>query len=259
MYIKNLFLSSFLFVVLFFVSCSNADNSQKKEEFKPPVGIKPTSKETRYDTLMEEKFGIPGESQFPFGCPAVIEIPFPNTWKIIENQGTEKMEFSYFNKALLSINTCLANINHAGTHQNKPTIKKATHLKLSDNAMFCDEYLKTDSIIYKLDDMGPYHAYYAFGNYYALNGHEKPYSPTDNCVEYGNLVLVNKKTQEAQVLNLYMAKGRDNDISLRVFYIDNEKSIQIKEFDCDATSCRFNQHYVVKVKQDGKISAQKIK
>lgn len=243
---------------LFLASCSGGPNeSSPSPAYTPPTSSPAQSSElTPFDDLTNEpEVRKPGKSFFPFGCETLVQFQFANNWRILDRAGTQDMGHSIYHKAILEINSCLSNINHAGTHSLNLTLKDVKPVRLSHDAITCNDALATDSIIYTLPNLGPYKAYYAFSNFDADKPQEQ--EPTlEDCLEYGNLVLVDSTTSRAQVLNLYLAKGTHNSMQLRLFFIDENQVIHLKELTCDDTFCNISGEYRVVIDDQGKINIQ---
>lgn len=202
------------------------------------------------DSMNQVDFG-----RYPFGCPTLVRFAFSDEWNIIDFSGTANMGHSIYQKALLEINACLQDINHSASIE-KPQINKSEKFSyFNEGDLTCNDAGSLDSALVSLLDMGPYNAYYAFGNFHGDKPAETIFTP-DDCLEYGNLVLVDPKTKNAKVLNLYSVKEKDKTINLRLFYIDENKLIHIKEIFCDEKYCKILKRFTVNVENNGQIKVK---
>ncbi|MCK9482033.1 MAG: hypothetical protein M0R38_09785 [Bacteroidia bacterium] len=192
-------------------------------------------------------------NQFPFGCPTLVNFVFSDEWRIIDRSGTRDMGFSIYHKALLDINKCLQQINTQAPIQH-PKIKKAGYTKyFNDDNLICNNVASTDSIIVTLPNIGKFKSYYAFGS---VHNEMDSTAAVEHCTEYGNLVLIDSVTNNAKVYNLYLMKQHEDNISLRLFYIDANAVINIMEVTCDTRTCHVTKRFKATIDNQGNISTE---
>jgi len=250
---KSILTFSFISIsLLFLYSCSSENSKTEVDQNDILLENLPPIDNSAVNTDGFETFDF---GKYPFGCPTLVRFAFSDEWNIIDFSGTVNMGHSIYQKALLEINECLQDINHSVTIE-RPKINKSEKVSYFKEAdLTCNDAGAIDSALVSLPDIGPYNAYYAFGNFYGLNPPETLFTP-DDCLEYGNLVLVDPKTNNAKVLNLYSVKEREQNIYLRLFYIDENKLIHIKEIFCDQKYCKITKRYSVKVENNGQIKVE---
>lgn len=194
-----------------------------------------------------EEYGV-----LPFGCETLVKFQFADRWKIIDRSGTVNMGFNINHKALLEINSCLQGINHVKPGE-APLIKKTETIRPAKTTVLsCNDDIKTDSIRIRLPNVGPYEAYYAYNNFYANRPNDAVVTPQD-CMEYGNLLLIEPKSRATKIINLYLMKEGKDQLELRLFYIDEQANIFIKELRCDQVECFVTQSYKMEITQKGDI------
>ncbi len=243
-----------LTIVIALTSCGGeADTADSGNNFEQPQPFTENSFADDFD----DKNKVYGYSSYPFGYATLVTFSFSNQWNIVDKSGTLDMGHSVYHKALLDINKCLSDLNHDGKTIPTPPFKKLEHVKIDTDVITCNDFLRTDSIIYSLDPIGPYKAYYVFGNFQNDRDESVPFTQND-CAEFGNLLLIDSVTNNAKIINLYMAKGDESKVDLRLFYIDKNQNIHIKELQCDQMNCAFTKIFVLQLENKGKINIQKL-
>ncbi len=249
-------LKSYWMLVLFIPLLASCTSKQKETTTNSDDTLQQLydayEKKSRYDSVK-----IAGYSKYPFGSPTLIRFSFSDEWNIIDRSGNTNLGHSIYHKALLEINDWLSEMNHNGYVIPTPPFKQLQHVHLEKGDPFCKEYLKTDSIIYALEPIGPYKTYYVFGNFMNDYGEEAEYTP-DHCAEFGNLLLIDSLTQEAKILNIYRVMAENDDVNLRLFYIDEQKNIHLREIYCDPFRCKITRKFIVSIDATGNIFKQKI-
>jgi hypothetical protein len=176
-------------------------------------------------------------SNFPFGCADLAKFNYPKCWEgDLKNYGHLKKPKG---QELEDIVKCFNAINSAKTIKSlKP--KKIELFEIGDffkNANNLDTLMQIsiDSCKYRLPNIGIYECYYSYQR-------------------YGNLILLNPKTNEGKLLNIYADDiGGDSHTKLRFFYIDKNE-IHIFEGTCYDDGCSLDEKFKIIVNSDGKIN-----
>ena len=176
-------------------------------------------------------------TNFPFGCANLKKIKYPKHWdEDLENYGFLKMpegqEFDDIQKYFKTINFTKT--------VKSPRPSKLELLEIGDVFKKANNLNKImqksiDSCRYRLPNIGIYECYYSYNR-------------------YGNLILINPKTNTGKLLNIYADDlGGDSHTILRYFYIDkNEISIyEAKYFD---TGCSLDEKYKIIINSDGELN-----
>lgn len=181
-------------------------------------------------------------ANFPFGCADLKRFKYPKHWEgDLENYGHLKkpngQEFE-------SIGKCFNAINSAKT-MISPRPKKVELLEIGDifkNANNLDALMQIsiDSCRYRLPNIGIYECYYSYQY-------------------YGNLILLDPKTNEGKLLNIYAddLKG-DSHTILRYFYIDKNE-VSIYEATCYDDGCSLVEKYKIIINANGGIKINTLK
>ena len=181
-------------------------------------------------------------ANFPFGCADLTKFKYPKHWEgDLGNYGhlkkTNKQEFE-------DIRKCFNAINSTKTIK-YPSLQKLELMEIGDifkNANNLDTLMQIsiDSCMYRLPNIGIYECYYSYQR-------------------YGNLILLNPKTNEGKLLNIYADDlGGDSSTMLRYFYIDKNE-IHIFEGACYDDGCFLDEKYKININSDGRINISSLK
>ena len=100
--------------------------------------------------------------------------------------------------------------------------------------------ISIDNCRYRLPNIGIYECYYSFQR-------------------YGNLILLDPKTKEGKLLNIYADDlGGDSHTKLRSFYIDKNE-IRIFEGTCYDDGCNLDEKFKIIINSDGRININSFK
>ena len=176
-------------------------------------------------------------ANFLFGCADLTIYKYPKHWEgDLENYGQLKKPSG---KEFDDIGQCFAAINLAKTIK-LPKFQSLEVLKIGDNykgAYNIDTLLQKsiDSCKYRLPNIGIYECYYSYER-------------------YGNLLLLDPKTKNGKLLNIYADDiGGDSHTILRYFFID-KNVINIYEGSCYDDGCNLDEKFKIIINQDGEIN-----
>jgi len=186
---------------------------------------------------------------FPFGCINLTKLKYPKHWEgDLENYGQLKKPNA---KEFEDFGDCFKSINSIKTIS-PPKVENLEYLKIGDN--FKDIYpLDTmlqksiDSCRYHLPNIGIYECYYTYQQATKPNSFEI----------YGNLLLVDPKSRNGKLLNIYFEGSGDQHTEFRYFFIDKD-TINIFEGSCYDDGCSLDQTSKIIINQD-KIKIQQFK
>lgn len=230
---KNIFLLAISILVIW--SCSNSNKKDPNTVGKSIVII-PLDQQIDTSTILIN-------ASFPFGNEALSMINLPKHWPAdLENYGQlKKPEGKEFEKngayyqAINAVNTIKS-----------PFVENIENIDLGPkNAT--DYYLDTlsnksiDSCKYRLPNFGKYESYY----------YVEPAKRNANDV-YGNLLLLDPKTQNGKVLNIYFEYGGDQSINMRYFFIQ-QNTINIYEGSCYDDGCGLAETFRISIDNEGEI------
>ncbi len=209
-------------------SCSNqtAENTDSLETSSTKDSLIPQSDTSK----------IQINTNFPFGCADLTKFKFPKNWEgDLENYGQLKKPKG---KEFDTIGLCFAAINFVRTIKS-PKFQSLEVVKIGDNykgAFNIDTLLQKsiDSCKYRLPNIGIYECYYSFER-------------------YGNLLLLDPKTKNGKLLNIYADDiGGDSHTRLRYFFID-KNVLYIYEGSCYDDGCILDENFKIIINQDGEI------
>lgn len=189
-------------------------------------------------------------ANFPFGCTDLTKLKYPKYWEgDLVNYGQLKKPKG---KEFDDIGQCFDAINLAKTIT-PPMLKALKLLKIGDNfkdAYYLDTILQKsiDSCRYRLPNIGIYECYYSYQQ------NRKP----NSFGLYGNLLLLDPKTKNGKLLNIYSQLSGDSHIKLRYFFID-KNIINIYEGSCYDDGISLNETFKIIVNPEGEISIDQIK
>jgi hypothetical protein len=181
-------------------------------------------------------------ANFPFGCADLKKFKYPKYWEgDLQNYGhLKKTNFQEFEK----IEQCFDAINLSKTIIS-PRPHSLELLEIGDNfknANNMDTLMQRsiDSCRYRLPDMGIYECYYSYAH-------------------YGNLMLLDPKTNKGKLLNIYGNDlGGDSYTLLRYFFIDKNE-INIYEAYYYDDGCSLDETFKIVVNTDGEIKIIQLK
>lgn len=176
-------------------------------------------------------------ANFPFGCADLTQFKYPKHWEgDLENYGQLKKTAG---KEFDSIGQCFAAINSVKTIKS-PKFRSLEVLKIGNNykgAYNIDTLLQksTDSCKYRLPDIGIYECYYSYER-------------------YGNLLLLDPKTKNGKLLNIYADDiAGDAHTIIRYFFID-KNVINIYEGSCYDDGCSLDAKFKIMIHQSGEVN-----
>jgi len=176
-------------------------------------------------------------ANFPFGCADLTKFKYPKHWEgDLENYGQLKKPSG---KEFYEIGQCFAAINLAKTIQS-PKFQSLEVLKIGDSytgAYNIDTLVQKsiDSCKYRLPNIAIYECYYSYER-------------------YGNLLLLDPKTKNGKVLNIYADDiAGDSHTILRYFLID-KNVITIYEGSCYDDGCNLEEKFKIIINQDGRVN-----
>jgi len=215
-------------------SCSNQtpDNSISKD----------TLEKNDILIMQTDTAKIQINANFPFGCADLIKFKYPKRWEgDLENYGHLKkpngQEFE-------DIGKCFNTINSAKTIKS-PRLRKLELMEIGDifkntNNLDTVMQISIDNCRYRLPNIGIYECYYSYQR-------------------YGNLILLDPKTNEGKLLNIYANDlGGDSHTTLRYFYIDKNE-IHIFEGICYDDGCSLDEKIKIIINQDGEININQMR
>lgn len=180
-------------------------------------------------------------ANFPFGCVELIKFKYPKHWEgDLENYGHHKKNKLH---EFENIEQCFKAINLAKTIQSP----KPQNIELIDighnfkNAFNLDTILQRsiDSCKYRLPNIGIYECYYSYAH-------------------YGNLLLLDPKTNIGKLLNIYANDlGGETLTVMRYFYLDKNE-IRIYEANYYDDGCTLNEIFKIIVNSTGEIKINQI-
>lgn len=181
-------------------------------------------------------------ANFPFGCADLIKFKYPKRWEgDLENYGhLKKPKGQEFEDIGQFFNT----INSAKTIKS-PRLRKLELLEIGDifkntNNLDTVMQISIDNCRYRLPNIGIYECYYSYQR-------------------YGNLILLDPKTNEGKLLNIYANDlGGDSHTTLRYFYIDKNE-IHIFEGICYDDGCSLDEKIKIIINQDGEININQMR
>ncbi len=228
---KNLLL---IFIYCFTIwSCSNrsVDNSNSVD----------TSATKDNLIALPDTSTIKINANFPFGCVDLTKFKYPKRWEgDLKNYGQLKKPSG---KEFDDIGQCFAAINLVKTIKS-PKFQSLEVIKIGDNykgAFNIDTLLQKsiDSCKYRLPNIGIYECYYSYER-------------------YGNLLLLDPKTKNGKLLNIYADDiGGDSHTILRYFFID-KNVINIYEGSCYDDGCNLDEKYKIIINQNEEINISKV-
>ncbi len=180
-------------------------------------------------------------ANFPFGCADLTKFKYPKHWEAdLKNYGQLKKPSG---KEFDDIGQCFAAINLVKTIKS-PKFQSLELIKIGDNykgAYNIDTLLlkSIDSCKYRLPNIGIYECYYSYER-------------------YGNLLLLDPKTKNGKLLNIYADDiGGDSHTILRYFFID-KNVINIYEGSCYDDGCNLDEKFKIIINQDEEINISQV-
>jgi hypothetical protein len=176
----------------------------------------------------------------------LIKYKYPRYWRghtegLLQPNGKE---FEDIAQCFIKINT--------GKTIGSPKPKTIDLLTIGDNfknSYNLDTVLQkaTDSCRYRLPNIANYECYYSFQQ------NTKP----DSFGLYGNLLLLEPKTKEGKLLNIYSQLSGDAHIDIRYFFIE-KNVIRIYEGACYDDGCYLDEKCKISINQDGEIHIKQV-
>ena len=226
--------------LLIFLSCSTIWSCSNRTDDNSISTDSSTTKDNLISQTDTSRIQI--NANFPFGCADLTKFKYPKKWEgDLENYGHLKIPNG---QEFEDIGKCFNNINSAKTIKS-PKPQKVELLEIGDifkyaNNMDTSMQISIDSCRYRLPNIGIYECYYSYQR-------------------YGNLILLDPKTNEGKLLNIYADDlGGDSHTILRYFYIDKNE-IRIYEATCYDDGCSLNEKYKIIINSDGRININTLK
>jgi hypothetical protein len=208
-----------------------------------------TDTSKQYDTLVAAAIKIPVNAQLPFGFADLLNYSQPKHWEAdSKNYGQLKLPDS---KAFEAISYYFQTLHKAQTLTTMPDVVEKNYLQIGPictDTFYCDNLTqqKTDSLKYRLPDIGNYECYYFFER------------SKNRDSEYGSLLLLDPKTKKGKTLNIHYMIGGEQSINYRYFYI-NDNEIKLFEGYCYDDGCSLNERFRVKIDAGGEIKIDEIR
>lgn len=210
-----------------------------------------TTDNSIYLDTLKSKYNLIGQADtteiqinasFPFGCADLTKFIYPKHWEgDLENTGHLR---SPNGQEFEDIGKCFNVINSAKTIKS-PRLEKLELLEIGDifknvNNLDTLMQISIDSCRYRLPNIGMYECYYSYQH-------------------YGNLILLDPKTNVGKLLNIYADDlGGDSHTILRYFYIDKNE-ISIYEATYYDDGCSLDEKYKIIMNPDGGIDINTLK
>jgi hypothetical protein len=226
-------------LLLILISCSTIWSCSNQTTDNSISADTSTTKDNLIELTDTAKIQI--NVNFPFGCADLTKFKYPKHWEgDLENYGHLKkpngQEFD-------NIGQCFDGINLAKTIKS-PRPQSLELLQIGDNfkhAYNLDTLMQRsiDSCRYRLPNIGIYECYYSYAH-------------------YGNLMLLDPKTNNGKLLNIYAYDlGGDSHTILRFFFID-KNAINIYEAYYYDDGCSLDETFKIVVNSDGEIKINQI-
>jgi hypothetical protein len=205
----------------------------------------------------------PQIKNLPFGCKILDAHKFPVGWIDMNSDLPDEYNLKSDEKVFNNINKYFNNLNdNIKKKYLLPQINSIEIINVSDKSWRFDSTLvyKKDSFQYRLPDFGIYECYYSY-NFINEIGFYKENKYGKYCYEAGNLVLYNKKSKTAKLLNIYikLSNGEGTWWSNRYFYIKKNKEIIISEGDLVEGLFTLENKYIITIQDNGEIKIEESK
>jgi hypothetical protein len=192
---------------------------------------------------------IPVNARLPFGFADLLNYSQPKQWKAdAENYGQLKQPDG---KAFEAISYYFQTLSKAQTLTTLPDAVEKNYIQIGPvctDTFYCDNQTqqKTDSLKFRLPDIGNYECYYFFERSKIRDS------------EYGSLLLLDPKTKKGKTLNIYYRIGGEQSINYRYFYI-NDNEIKLFEGYCYDDGCSLKECFRVNIDAGGLIKVDEIR
>jgi len=182
--------------------------------------------------------GISINATYPFGCADLTKINYPKKWDAdLEHYGQLKKPAG---KEYENIYQCFQTINTTKVIVT-PTTRKIEHLIIGDNFKNNQPNLilqtSADSCRFRLPNVGIYECYYSYRQ------------DANSLALYGNLLLLDPKTKNGKILNVYFQGYGESYVVFRYFVID-KNVINIYEGYCCDDGCSLDFKFKIAINQD---------
>ncbi len=182
-------------------------------------------------------------AEFPFGSIALARYTYPHYWKENENYNETKSKET---KELEEISTILHAINNAKVIP-PPKTRSIEFIDLNqkykDDSYYFDTLAvrETDSCIFRLPDIKNFQCYY-----FRQITKKRTYG------DYGSLLLIDNKTNIGNLLTVYFEYGREQNVSLRYYYVSND-TIHLYDGYCYDDGTTLKESFKITVNETNKI------
>jgi len=214
-------------------------------------------------TSLKDTKIISAISTLPFGCPSLITHKFPKQWDVPTIDGyTPKKPISRHQKELEKVRNFYDRLN-AIKPISAPQIKHTKYLNADhDDSLFIKDIqkFKIRSVFkYRLPDIGDFQCYYQTfdipGVYSSAFSTDSVRYLATEFLDYGNLVLYNPKTKQANVLNIYYSSTNQERFGTdyKFFFINTKKTVQIFTAEGNEESSGLEKHQEITILSNGGI------
>lgn len=229
--------SSISIQILLLSSCMHRTTDQ------PVLNTTENKTEVQSNTIGPDEIKI--NASYPFGYFGLTKYEVSKFWKAdSENYGQLKKpegeEFDQIGEYFRKLNA----VPNIGTKSETINIEQI-NLDSIDSYFDTLALKLTDSIKYRLPDVGKYECYYSFQNASGKYG------------EYGNLLFWKKTNRTGKLINVYYEIGGDQSTHYRYFSFDGS-TLKIYNGACYDDGCSLKETYNLKINKDGEISLLKI-
>ena len=194
----------------------------------------------------------------PLGCPLIKKLKEHDEWSVpldddpFPNATVQRNDFKRIEK-------CFYLLNNVKSIK-PPKFSRIEYIQLAGDSVECrDETHFSTDFKYRLPDIEGFNCYYQYGSFF-FNKKSIPDSLRDakhDCQEYGNLVLVDKISGLAMILNLYFSYGNNTDTYKRRFYINPDWSIDIFEIAELENKTVINKRYKINMSHAGYLKTKR--
>jgi len=258
-------LLSLIFIV--FVSCN-----QNSKETNPKVNDTSaktiTSNVVKADTTLSiENVPI---TPLPFGSDVLATYKFPKILYPPDPLADDSIPVGPDEKHFGEVSEQNAKRDHV-KHFRGPEILYKSYTYLDGDSLIIQDRRKLENDFeYRLPDMDGYQCYYMYRDYRSMEGHDYMdyrsaliQTKDKKCfVEIGSIVLYDRKTKSANIINVtynFFYNVDNFSSTMRIFYIDANKTIKIFRCDIGEGVVGFKETQEINVLDDGKIVVKNLK
>lgn len=253
----------FLFMAMVFICC-NSKEKKENASYSDSNQIYGNIQENLPDT---SKYSVKLNSEtkevvLPFGSGFIEHIKLPIEWDNKDSIGLLTAEEKTFNK----ISKYYRDVNGNYTKSITGILKteSISSIELNEMADFNTSLLKSISNIkYQLPNMGPYQCFYSYNEakevpliYIDSSGKKKEYDYENTPSYYsstGNLILYNKISKTAKVINIYSEVLMPFQVEMRLFLINEKRQIMLFRYSNEEIYGSLAEEYLINIQVDGEI------